>query len=65
MSDYHKDKIKEQGKQIAKLEAELARVKSFILEGACPDVWEEGSRVTYPDCGECVYCEIKQGEGKG
>ena len=29
MSDYHKDKIKEQGKQIAMLEAELARLKGW------------------------------------
>ena len=42
------------------LEQEVEKLKDFILKSVCPQSWEEGSRVTYPNCGKCVYCEITQ-----
>ena len=39
---------------------EIKRLQDFILqEYHCPDAVGFEGPETFPDCGECVYCEIK------
>lgn len=45
--------------KVRSLEQEVERLKAFILNGTCPSAAGFEGPETYPDCGNCVYCELK------
>lgn len=45
---------------VAQIQAEVEMLSSFILEGHCPEAYGFEGPETFPECGKCVYCQLKK-----